>query len=84
MILDDDLFEIIVKPLKKNVHVFCLYDCCHSGSVLDLPYTFKPGQKGGMGIEDDFNFKKLLGKVGEGDPEDFAGDVSDGEGSDSD
>jgi Caspase domain len=40
MILDDDLFENIIQKLPKGVHLVCLMDCCHSGSILDLPYIF--------------------------------------------
>lgn len=37
-ILDDDVFKILVKPMKRDVQVTVLMDCCHSGSALDLPY----------------------------------------------
>lgn len=41
MIRDDDLFDLIIKPMPDGVHLVCLMDCCHSGSILDLPYSFK-------------------------------------------
>jgi hypothetical protein len=31
---------MLVKPMKKGVNVTVLMDCCHSGTVLDLPYRF--------------------------------------------
>ena len=37
-IVDDDIFKILVKPMKRNVQVTVLMDCCHSGTALDLPY----------------------------------------------
>jgi len=40
LIRDDDVYDCLVKPLPSGVTMFCLMDCCHSGSVLDLPYTF--------------------------------------------
>lgn len=39
-IRDDDIFKMLVKPLRAGVTMTCLMDCCHSGTVLDLPYRF--------------------------------------------
>ncbi len=33
MIRDDDLFDILVKPLADGVHMVSLMDCCHSGTL---------------------------------------------------
>lgn len=66
MIRDDDLFDILIRPLQEGVSLFCLMDCCHSGTVLDLPYIFKADgifQK--MEIDESFDFEKLFKKVGE-------------------
>jgi len=40
VITDDELFDHLVATLPKGVHLVCLMDCCHSGTILDLPYTF--------------------------------------------
>mmetsp|Transcript_23038 Transcript_23038/g.32455 ORF Transcript_23038/g.32455 Transcript_23038/m.32455 type:complete len:301 (-) Transcript_23038:69-971(-) len=40
-IRDFNLFEHFVKPMAAGVVVTCVMDCCHSGSVLDLPYSFR-------------------------------------------
>jgi metacaspase-1 len=41
-IVDDELNDLIVKPLQRGVRLTAVFDCCHSGSVLDLPITYKP------------------------------------------
>ncbi|KAI8056165.1 caspase domain-containing protein [Syncephalis plumigaleata] len=41
MIVDDELHEILVKPLKQGVRLTAVFDCCHSGTILDLPFTYK-------------------------------------------
>ncbi|KAL3913606.1 MAG: hypothetical protein SGARI_000574 [Bacillariaceae sp.] len=67
LIIDDYLYELLVKQLPAGVHVVAVYDCCHSGTVLDLPYIFKAnGQFRKMEIEDKFNFNKLFKMFGKG------------------
>lgn len=67
IILDDDLNDMIVKALPPGVHVVALYDCCHSGTVLDLPYIYKAdGKYSRMEIEDTFNFNKFFAMFGKG------------------
>ena len=39
-IVDDDLCRELVKAMPRGVLVTSLMDCCHSGTVLDLPYRF--------------------------------------------
>lgn len=43
-ISDDDLLEGL-KHFNPRTLIFCVFDCCHSGSVLDLPHTVMPGQE---------------------------------------
>lgn len=45
-IRDFSLFNKFVKPMASGVTVTCVMDCCHSGSVLDLPYSFQPTEAG--------------------------------------
>lgn len=40
MIIDDELHARLVTPLQPGVKLTALFDSCHSGSVLDLPYTY--------------------------------------------
>ena len=39
-IFDDELKQIIDIYLKPNVKLFTLFDNCHSGTILDLPYQY--------------------------------------------
>lgn len=41
-IIDDEFNKIIQDNLKPNVKLFALFDSCHSGSILDLKYTYNP------------------------------------------
>lgn len=64
-IRDDDLFDIFVHPMPHGVTVTCLMDCCHSGTVLDLPYVYKADSKNNaMGLDQGFNFGRFFGKIG--------------------
>jgi len=45
-IRDFSLFHHFVQPMAAGVSVVCLMDCCHSGSVLELPYTYLPTHTG--------------------------------------
>lgn len=57
-ILDDDLLRELVQPLSKGVLLTCLMDCCHSGTVLDLPYRFTADGDVSAGMQrvDGFDF----------------------------
>lgn len=39
---DDELNELLVKPLKSKNVLTVVGDCCHSGSGFDLPFRFMP------------------------------------------
>ncbi|CAG8451558.1 13963_t:CDS:2 [Cetraspora pellucida] len=39
-ILDDKMHEIMVRPLPKGVRLTAIFDSCHSGTALDLPYIY--------------------------------------------
>nr|XP_023881580.1 metacaspase-1-like isoform X2 [Quercus suber]POE74092.1 metacaspase-1 [Quercus suber] len=42
MILDNEINSTIVWPLKKGVTLHAIVDACHSGTILDLEYIYKP------------------------------------------
>jgi len=39
-IVDDEMHMIMVKPLPPGCRLTSIFDSCHSGSVLDLPYIY--------------------------------------------
>jgi metacaspase-1 len=66
MVRDDELFDILIKPLPDDVHLLCVMDCCHSGSILDLPYVYKgDGTYDEMSIDENYKFNKLMKKFGQ-------------------
>jgi hypothetical protein len=58
-ITDDDVFKKLVSKMPEGATLTCLMDCCHSGTVLDLPYQYKAGQSGGMGFNSQFDVEKI-------------------------
>jgi len=62
-IIDDDILKILVKPMRAGVNCTVLMDCCHSGTVLDLPYRFSADDSQ-MRIDNGFNLTSMLGKMG--------------------
>lgn len=39
-ITDDEMHNILVRPLPPGCRLTAIFDCCHSGSILDLPFTY--------------------------------------------
>ncbi|KAK7519922.1 metacaspase-1 [Phyllosticta citriasiana] len=39
-IVDDEMHRIMVGPLQPGVRLTAIFDSCHSGSALDLPYIY--------------------------------------------
>lgn len=39
-IIDDDIFSRFVSKIPAGVSLFAVFDCCHSGTVLDLPLLY--------------------------------------------
>ncbi|GMG22015.1 unnamed protein product [Ambrosiozyma monospora] len=46
-IIDDIINEKLVQPLPEGVRLTAIFDSCHSGSVMDLPFTYR-AQDGGL------------------------------------
>ena len=47
------LFNHFVKPMAAGVMVMCIMDCCHSGAILDFPYSFQPTPAGTICMRQD-------------------------------
>ncbi|KAH8810324.1 caspase domain-containing protein [Flagelloscypha sp. PMI_526] len=39
-IVDDEMHKILVSPLPRGCRLTALFDSCHSGTVLDLPFAY--------------------------------------------
>lgn len=65
-ITDDDIFKYLVSALPNGVRLFALMDCCHSGTIFDLPYTVKADDTLAAGAKINANheaFAALHGKT---------------------
>jgi hypothetical protein len=41
-IVDDFIFDSVAAKIPKGAHLTAIMDCCHSGTLMDLPFTFVP------------------------------------------
>lgn len=69
MLRDDEIYLLLVAPLKEGVSLTCVLDCCHSGTIIDLPFVFKADDGNleaassgtvGMSQNADFDFGKIM------------------------
>lgn len=40
LITDDEFRTLFTSRINKNTKMFCLMDCCHSGTIMDLKYKY--------------------------------------------
>ncbi|KAK5184734.1 Ca(2+)-dependent cysteine protease, partial [Cryomyces antarcticus] len=55
------LHRVIVSPMHPQVRLTILFDCCHSGSAVELPYVYRPNSAGQVNLVD--NVKKGMSLV---------------------
>ncbi len=75
-IVDDQMHQIMVSPLPAGVRLTAIFDSCHSGSVLDLPYLYSTqgvlkepnlAKEAGMGL------LNIVSSASKGDYDSFGG-----------
>ncbi|KAI9342334.1 peptidase C14, caspase domain-containing protein [Obelidium mucronatum] len=44
----DDVHKYLVAALPEGVKLTAIMDCCHSGTMMELPYTYRPDANGKM------------------------------------
>lgn len=47
MITDDQLHDYI-EHVAKGCKMYCIFDCCHSGTILDLKYQYRGNSRNGI------------------------------------
>jgi len=55
---DDEILKALVLSLPQGVRLTCIFDCCHSGTIMDLPFVFKADN------EADFNNPTMVENAG--------------------
>lgn len=48
----DTLHKHLVSRLPSNSTLFVIFDCCHSGSAIELPFVFRTDDAGNMNMMD--------------------------------
>jgi len=49
-ITSDTLHRVLITPLALGVRLTVIFDCCHSGTALELPYVYRSDEDGNIGL----------------------------------
>lgn len=69
-ITDDEMHRIMVKPLQSGVRLTAIFDSCHSGTALDLPYIYSTQgvlKEPNLAKDAGANILGMLSSYGQGD-----------------
>jgi len=56
----DTLHKLLVSKLAPSNQLFVVFDCCHSGSALELPFVYRTDADGNVNLLDDLKQAKRL------------------------
>jgi len=51
-ITSDTLHRVLVTPLMPGVRLTVIFDCCHSGTAIELPFVYRSNADGHVGLVD--------------------------------
>jgi len=51
-ITSDTLHRVLVTPLMRGVRLTVIFDCCHSGTAIELPFVYRSNEYGHVGLVD--------------------------------
>jgi len=51
-ITSDTLHRTLVTPLAYGVRLTVIFDCCHSGTAIELPFVYRSNEQGQIGLVD--------------------------------
>lgn len=69
-ITDDEMHRIMVRPLSAGVRLTAIFDSCHSGTALDLPYIYSTQgvlKEPNLAKDAGSNILGMLSSYGQGD-----------------
>jgi len=54
-ITSDTLHRLLVTPLAPGVRLTVIFDCCHSGTAIELPFVYRSNENGDVSLVDNIN-----------------------------